>query len=303
MALWTQGVVYLCAVTMMVSMGNLIWLASYPKSGNTWMRAFLTNLMTNAERPAGINDLGTVAIGDSEPRRYEHLSGRSAAELDPAAVAALRPQVQALIAAEQPSSRFVKIHSAMMQASGHPSVNMQVTAGAIYVVRNPLDVALSFAHHLGSSVDDIIDLMARDNAMTDTTSVAVSELIGSWSQHVESWTARPNPGLHVVRYEDMLERPQTAFGNVAKFLQLKTPRARLERAIRHASFKVLRNQEDRSGFQERSEHAERFFRSGQAGGWRTELNQQQVDAIVTRHREQMARFGYLPDSDEEQAQS
>ena len=138
-------------------MGNLIWLASYPKSGNTWMRAFLTNLMTNAERPAGINELGAVAIGDSEPGRYERLSGKVASELDAAAVAALRPKVQAQIAAELPSTRFVKIHSAMMQTAGHPSVNMQVTAGAIYIVRNPLDVALSFAHHLGSSVDDVIE--------------------------------------------------------------------------------------------------------------------------------------------------
>ncbi len=296
MALWRHGVLSQNAKITMVSMGNLIWLASYPKSGNTWMRAFLTNLMTNAERPAGINELGAVAIGDSEPGRYERLSGKVASELDAAAVAALRPKVQAQIAAELPSTRFVKIHSAMMQTAGHPSVNMQVTAGAIYIVRNPLDVALSFAHHLGSTVDDVIDLMARDNTVTDSTPVAVSELIGSWSQHVASWTARPNPGLHVVRYEDMLSGPQSAFGKVVKFLQLQAPRPRIDKAIRHASFKVLRNQEERDGFRERSEHADHFFRSGKAGGWRDTLSPKQVSAIVDRHGEQMARFGYLPES-------
>jgi hypothetical protein len=295
MALGSLRVVSLCAKITMVSMGNLIWLASYPKSGNTWMRAFLTNLMTNAERPAGINELGTVTVGDSEPRRYEHLSGKKASELDAAAVATLRPQVQAQIAAESPSTRFVKIHSAMMQTAGQPCVNMQVTAGAIYIVRNPLDVALSFAHHLGSSVEDVIDLMARDNTVTDSTPIAVSELIGSWTQHVASWTAKLNPALHVVRYEDMLHSPQSAFGNVAKFLQLNAPRARIERAIRHASFKVLRNQEDRIGFHERSEHADHFFRSGTAGGWRKELSPDQIRAIVSVHCEQMTRFGYVPE--------
>jgi hypothetical protein len=295
MALGSLRVVSLCAKITMVSMGNLIWLASYPKSGNTWMRAFLTNLMTNAERPAGINELGTVTVGDSEPRRYEHLSGKKASELEAVAVATLRLQVQAQIAAESPYTRFVKIHSAMMQTAGQPCVNMQVTAGAIYIVRNPLDVVLSFSHHLGSSVDDVIGLMARNNAVTDSTPIAVSELIGSWTQHVASWTAKHNPALHVVRYEDMLQSPQSAFGNVAKFLQLDAPRARIERAVRHASFKVLRNQEKWNGFQERSEHADHFFRSGTAGGWRKELTPDQVRAIVSVHSEQMARFGYVPE--------
>tara|TARA_B100000676_G_scaffold285637_1_gene314404 strand:- start:116 stop:973 length:858 start_codon:yes stop_codon:yes gene_type:complete len=274
-------------------MGKLIWLASYPKSGNTWMRAFLTNLMTNAERPVGIDDLGTLAIGDSEPGRYETLSGKQAADLTPDDVAALRPRVHAQIAAEHPDTRFAKIHSAMMQLAGQPTVNMAVTAGAIYIARNPLDVAVSFSHHLGAGIDDIIELMGRDNALTDSTGVAISELIGSWSQHVLSWTAHPSPGLHVVRYEDMLAKPQKTFGGVVKFLGLDAPRCRIERAIHHASFKVLRNQEDKSGFRERSEKAERFFRSGRAGGWRDALSSAQVEAITERHREQMARFGYL----------
>ena len=116
-----------------------------------------------------------------------------------------------------------------------------------------------------------------------------------------SWTARPNPGLHVVRYEDMLERPQNAFGNIVKFLRLDATRQRIDKAIRHASFKVLRNQEERDGFHERSEHAERFFRSGKAGAWRDALTPRQVAAVVERHSKQMARFGYLPTPDRTEA--
>jgi hypothetical protein len=122
----------------------------------------------------------------------------------------------------------------------------------------------------------------------------VHELLGSWSEHVESWTARPSSGLHVVRYEDMLDKPQATFGGIAAFLGLKPPRERLERAIARSSFKVLQDKERRHGFKEKSEKAERFFREGRAGQWRKLLGPEQIDRVVSAHSHQMQRFGYLP---------
>ncbi len=274
-------------------MGNLIWLASYPKSGNTWMRAFIANLFANRERPVDINDLAMFAISESNPHHYELISGKPVSELDTETIARLRPVVQAKLASEYPDTRFVKIHSAIMRHSGHPSVNLQVTAGAIYMVRNPLDVAVSFSHHLGVSIDDVISLMDREYALTTTTTSDVAELIGSWSQHVRSWTGRPSASLHVVRYEDMLGNPLKAFGGVAKYLQVDVSKDRLTKAVRCASFKVLQDQEGRHGFNEQSPHAPRFFRSGQSGVWKQILTHNQVDTLVGRNKEQMAQFGYL----------
>jgi hypothetical protein len=274
-------------------MGNLIWLASYPKSGNTWLRAFLHNLMLASERPHDINRLGEISGGDVEPSRYAALAGRPVSELSVNEVAALRVPVQRQLAAESSTSRFVKTHSAVLDIAGHPTIDMTVTAGAVYVVRNPLDVAVSFSHHLGEPIDRIIDMMAEDYVNTPTTPDMMTDFIGSWSQHVASWTARPNPGLHVMRYEDMLDQPQRAFGDLVRFLGLDAPRKRIDKAIRHASFKVLRNQEDRTGFRERSPQAERFFRAGTKDQWRQALSGDQVERLVASHREQMARFGYL----------
>ncbi len=275
-------------------MGNLIWLASYPKSGNTWMRAFLHNLMLKGQQPHQINRLGDLTAGDVTPEHYAAVAGRSLDNMTPEQVAALRLPVQAALAREAPGSRFVKTHSAVLQFAGHPTINMAVTAGAIYIVRNPLDVAVSFSHHLGRPADDVIDLMATDNSHTSMSDNLMIDFIGSWSQHVESWTGRPSPGLHVVRYEDMLDDTYRTFADLVAFLGLSAPRARIERAIRHASFKVLRNQEDRDGFVERSEHAERFFRAGTAGQWRDVLSDDQVARVVDAHRDAMERFGYLP---------
>ena len=171
---------------------------------------------------------------------------------------------------------------------------MSVTAGAIYIIRNPLDVVVSFSHHLGRPFDDVIQLMATENSHTSMSDDMMIDFIGSWSQHVESWTGRPNPGLRTVRYEDMLDDTYRTFSGLVKFLGLDVPRPQLERAIRHASFKVLQKQEERDGFHERSEHAERFFRVGAKDQWRTALSAEQVASVVDVHRAAMERFGYIP---------
>ena len=276
-------------------MGNLIWLASYPKSGNTWLRAFLHNLMLKADQPHDINRLGEVTAGDVEPGLYEEIAGRPASDLTVNEVAALRARVQERLAARHEGSRFAKTHSAVMNFAGHPTFNMAVTAGAIYVVRNPLDVAVSFSHHLNEPVGRVIDVMAHDYVHTSTVADMMPDFLGSWSQHVESWTGRPNPGLHVMRYEDMLEQPTRTFGELVRFLGLDVERKRFDQAIRHASFKVLRRQEERAGFREKSPHAARFFRSGTKDQWQGVLTADQVEELVAAHRGQMARFGYLPE--------
>ena len=275
-------------------MGNLIWLASYPKSGNTWMRAFLHNLMLKGQRPHAINRLSDLTGGDVTPAHYAAVAGQQVDGMTAGQIAALRAPVQAALAGEAAGSRFIKTHSAVFEFAGHPTINLQVTAGAIYIIRNPLDVVVSFSHHLGRPVDDIMDLMATENSHTSMTGDLMIDFIGSWSQHVESWTGRPNPALHVVRYEDMLDSTYRTFADVVKFLGINAPRAQIERAIRHASFKVLQTQEERDGFSERSEHAERFFRAGTKDQWRTVLSNEQVARVVETHREAMGRFGYLP---------
>lgn len=99
----------------------------------------------------------------------------------------------------------------------------------------------------------------------------------------------------MVRYEDMLGKPQRTFAGIARFLGLKPPRDRLQRAIRFFSFKVMRGQEDRHGFRENvSVTSDRFFRQGTAGQWKQVLTPEQVARIVNDHRDQMNRFGYVP---------
>ncbi|MBT5434021.1 MAG: sulfotransferase domain-containing protein [Rhodospirillaceae bacterium] len=278
-------------------MGKIVWLASYPKSGNTWMRALLHNLFRNPDRPLPLNELGGGQLTTAEAALhwYQGLDPRPLAEIPQEELDALRLRVHAAIAASLPGNIFCKIHGAIFELRGTMTVNLDVSAGAIYIVRNPLDVVLSYADFQGISVDVATKGLGARNFELPRDSDNVSEPLGSWSQNVESWTGQPSPALHVVRYEDLIAKPVAAFGKVAKFLGIDAPRPRLERAVRFSSFKVLRGQEDRSGFAERSPAQERFFRSGRAGGWRDALSDEQVTAIVSDHREQMVRFNYVPD--------
>ena len=275
-------------------MGNIVWLASYPKSGNTWLRAFLLNLMTDAEQPVDINKMAALTQGDSQAKWYAEFDPRTPPALGAEDLARLRPKVHARIAASSANSVLVKTHNALVEVAGSAMISQSETAGVIYVVRNPLDVALSYADHLGVQVDRIIDLMATRGFATPASATHVPEHHSSWSNHVKSWTQLAHPGLHIVRYEDMASRPVVTFAAIARFLGMDPVRDALLRAVRYSSFKVLRAQERKNGFIERTPVQKSFFRAGKPGNWRAQLTQAQLRRLLDNHREQMERFDYVP---------
>jgi hypothetical protein len=276
--------------------GNIVWLASYPKSGNTWMRAFIYNLIENPARPGRIADLPGYFEEESKPRWYEPYAGEGGvAAMDFDQLMALRPRVHQDIAdSRERGTIFTKTHNLFGQLKGVPLHNLSVMAGAVYIVRNPLDVVLSVADHFGLTVDEAIDFMANEDTGTPTNEENVAGYMGSWSTHVQSWTLQPHPAIVVVRYEDLQDKPLKAFGSVAKLLGLGQDKTRLRKAIQFSSFRELKQQELAGGFIEKSPNSRHFFRKGSKNQWAESLTEQQVGAIVERHREQMQRFGYIP---------
>ena len=192
-------------------MGKIIWLASYPKSGNTWVRAFLHNLLRNPDSAYDINKITDFTTSDSSIEWYKMHDRRPWPEWSADEVAALRRKAQLSICASRREDIFVKTHNAMMTFRGHPLIHTDLMAGAIYVVRNPLDVVISLKHHYGCDLDTAIDVLADPSIGSTTNDKIVYEVHKNWSIHVDSWTSSPWPGLHVVRYEDMLSAPIRAF--------------------------------------------------------------------------------------------
>jgi hypothetical protein len=276
-------------------MGRIVWIASYPKSGNTWTRAFLHNLFRNPDTPFDINKMDALSANEAAVGNFAFVDDRPWQAWTSEDVAAARPKVQREIARTRPHNLFCKTHLALLNVHGHPTINMDVTAGGVYLVRNPLDIAPSLKDHQGLPMAKIIEMMNMTNFETPTTEKLVGEPWGNWSQNVESWTANPNPALHVMRYESMLADPIKAFTDLARFLNIDATKQRIRKAAEHSSFKALRRMEDRDGFWERTAAQKNFFRKGRAGSWREELTDEQAHAIVDTHRTQMERFGYVPE--------
>jgi hypothetical protein len=282
-------------------MGGIIWLASYPKSGNTWTRAFLHNFINQEEVPDGetydINRMNVLSTSDNGPVWFEKVLGKPVPEATHEEIARARPAVHKYIHDQSTGFIFLKTHNALVVHDNVPMHTPEFTAGAIYIVRNPLDVVISYSHHLGRTIDDTMEFMETTGYTAPTHDKAVFQIYGSWSENVYSWTKRPNHSLHVMRYEDMLGNPTEVFSELASFLQLPVEQERLQKAIAKSSFKNLQEMEKEKGFRERSQHAEKFFREGKAGQWKHELTINQIKRMVRAHGEQMDRFGYLKEAE------
>jgi len=282
---------------------GIYWLASYPKSGNTWMRVFLTNYRRRREGPVDINDLAETRPV-SLRLFFDDMLGIDSSLLTHSEVDGLRPAVYRKIAKDlRGKDRYFKIHDAFRRLpDGAPNFPADVTAGVVYIVRTPLDVVVSYAHHNRSSIDQAIGCMASDEHglfMTKTTRTdQLHQPLLSWSNHVRSWVDGSGLRLHIVRYEDMVGNATGTFTGVIRFVGAEERPDRIEKAIRFSSFEELQRQEHQHGFKEKAHSGQSFFRKGQVGAWRDALSAAQVSLIVDRHREMMQRFGYLSESGE-----
>lgn len=271
----------------------ILWLASYPKSGNTWLRAFLANYLRNGAEPEDINALPEFALGDMRIEPYVRVSKKQPAALSRDEINRLRPQAHRALAEASAGLVPVKTHSAVASIAGVPTITPDVTFGAIYIVRNPLDVAVSFSHHYAVSLDQAVHAICFKGLEIPAKEGHVVQIISDWSTHVRSWLNAPGLKLKMLRYEDMLTSPRLAFAEVCTFLGMPRDEARLRRAIRHSTFRVLAEQERQRGFVERARGADAFFRRGRAGTWRDELTPTQVEAILSHHRPLMGQLRYL----------
>jgi hypothetical protein len=281
----------------MISDKKIIWLASYPKSGNTWFRIFISNLFSSKTEPIDINELQDTTIA-SNRQLFDDIAGISSADLTKSEIEKLRPDVYEKMAAQSEVLLFMKIHDAFIFTSdGVPLVSETASKKIIYFVRNPLDVAVSFAHHLGVQVEKSVDIMCDDKYAfcnrTDRLHNQLEQRLFSWSNHIKSWTDQTIIPIKVIRYEDMLTNTFKVFSEAIKYIGMDYPDEIIQKAINHSSFSELQKQELSKGFKEKAPVADLFFRKGCNGTWREELSESCVKKLVTVHSEIMMKFGYL----------
>jgi len=273
-------------------MTGFVWLASYPKSGNTWLRLALHSLIAGG-REVDFRAPDTFAPIAASRADLEDVLDAPAGELTDEEAEALRPRLYEAQARTATAPLFRKVHDAWSTtATGEPLFPPALTLRTVYLVRDPRDVALSLAHHGGRDLDRTIARMA-DPAATFGSSGRrqLRQIVSTWSSHVESWL-RHGPELLLLRYEDMLADPEGALGRVALHLGLGASPAGIRRAVEATRFDRLRAAEDEHGFRESPAPGVRFFRRGVAGGWRDGLTPAQAARIEADHGPVMASLGY-----------
>ena len=277
-------------------MKNLIWLASYPKSGNTWLRAFLSNLTFEAKEPVNINKM-TPKYRANDKMLIERFTNLEPSELTESEIFNLRPKVYAELSKVSPNYPFIKIHDAYQKtAKGDFIIPTTQTHAVIYMVRNPIDIVGSLAHHQNISYDETIKFMANDHATINQTSSyyhrLAPELLLSWSNHLKSWT-HAGLNLLLVKYEDMHCKPLETFTKIVEFLGFDYSERQVKKAIAFSEFKVLKNQEQQTGFIDKNMNSLNFFRKGQVNSGIKELSQKQIEEVRRDHHIMMEQMGYL----------
>ena len=269
----------------------MILLASYPKSGNTWVRALLTHYFSvdgkvDLNRLEGFPQLTSRVV-------FDDMMGVSSADVSPERLRQLRGAFCLSFAQARPTERFVKVHE---QFDPVLFPNPPVT-GVVYLVRNPLTLALSYADHQAWPVERIVEFMCDPNAglyqQNTFNFVQLSQHLGRWDQHVQAWADRCDAPVCVIRYEDLCADPLQGLSKILLTCWGEGNPDRIAAAVRDCSLHRLAEQEKETGFQERNTRTERFFNRGEARSWKDELPTELADRIVAEFGETMERLGYL----------
>lgn len=277
---------------------GIFWLASYPKSGNTWFRIVLANVLNQTDHPISLNQINTGVAASSRGLMNTAL-GFDSSLLSHEEIDRLRPSIYTWYGDQEHKIHYFKTHDAYSYVQeNHPLIPAQGTLGALYFLRNPLDVAISFAHHFNCSIDQSIAIMGNKTfALYDGYGRAHPQLrqyFLSWSLHVQSWVSAHQIEVLVLRYEDMSFAPLSTFKKAMDFLKLDLVEDDLVSALGHTHIEKLQRQEQQYGFEEKSfVQQTQFFRKGIVGDWETTLTDKQIEQIISDHGEMMCKYGYL----------
>lgn len=268
-------------------MPRTVWLASYPKSGNTWFRFFIANLLHPGGEPLDLNNLPVSTPIASSRSHFDNLLGIPSALLNPAEIARLRPAADRELSCTWLEPLLLrKVHDAYTWlGDGQPMLGRSPDFAAIYIVRDPWDVAVSMTNHFDYTVNEAVDRLCTSDFTLARSHKGLSNQLAqrllSWEGHVMSWLDAPL-SLHLMRYEEMRNEPVRVFRGAVRFLGLPHDDEAIEAALDACRFERLQSQERDRRFNEAPRHTRQFFRSGKVG-----------EGLATLGADQLARLAAM----------
>ena len=268
---------------------GITWFASYPKSGNTWLRLMLEAYRCNGN--VNINDV-RICTSDGSRSVIMAVSPTAIEPLNLHGELLLRPAGLFYLLAMNKAPVYVKTHSCNLTYENcPPCIPPQITKRAIYVVRDPRSVLLSSCRFFDYSLPKMADCMDQNDFVLGPGERFCRTWASSWSNHVASWIGEDKFPVHVVRYEDMQADPTKELREILTFLEIDIDEGRLKRAVKATDIERMRKAEEKYGFTERSYKCDQFF-NGKTN-WEEELGARWAARIESDHGKVMEALGYL----------
>ena len=288
---------------------HIFWISSYPKSGNTLVRAIISALFFSRNGKFQLDQLKHTGQFERRDRLnlIKKINEEEFLNLDKLKI--LSKYWLTLQNNENMKIKkgfgFMKSHSSYVSMFNNWFTNLNNTAGYIYIIRDPRDVAISWAKHANLSYDDSISFMINFNsciewAQTNSElpeNIKPKTFLSSWDEHVLSWTKNnlDVPKL-VLKYEDLVYKKKEAVKIIVNFfeknfkIKFYSNDKKIANIVESTSFEELRSQESKFGFAEASSGV--FFRRGEKNQWKNELNVQQIARLENKFRDFINKFSY-----------
>ena len=276
----------------------IIWLASYPKSGNTWVRLFLNSLVFTSDTSVNIND---IKLGQFPARKYFNEITNNVDDV--------KEFIQNCNYAQSKLNldnkiRFFKTHNGLWKLGQHRFTDNENTLGIIHIVRDPRNVVTSIKNHYNyQTYEEALDFIKDENKILGKIGSKKEEdlptIASSWKLHYKSW--KNLGGLKskyvLIKYEDLIKDPVREFTKITSFIEkiseFKFNEKNILKAIENTRFDNLKKQEELNGFKESPKNSIKFFYLGAKNDWQNILDKKTKDDIEISFKNEMQDLGYL----------
>ncbi|MDA8580993.1 sulfotransferase domain-containing protein [Litoricolaceae bacterium] len=270
-------------------MTDIIWLASFPKSGNTWVKLIL-RAMNNGGELNDINDKAASASCSSKELSVKFLG--NVVDTEDYFRSKRNLIFERMVEASRGRRLIVKTHCCHILVSGQSLIPNHLSKGGILIIRNPFDVVCSVMNHFGLSVSDAIELLTSNKSQIGGSTKSYPDWLISWQAFHNSWLKNFDKPLLVVRYEDLLLEPEVHYARIARFVSKDLSAIELQKLIASTTFEAFRDLEEKTGFKEKPSQAANFFNRGQIGYFKDLLSQKAINQIQDSLGTHMEKVGY-----------
>jgi hypothetical protein len=276
----------------------IIWLASYPKSGNTWVRVFLNTLFYTKDNDPDLNNL---SIGQFPNRKHFENIVDNVDDLNEFSKNCINAQLKINLSKE---TIFFKTHHALWENGKFKFTDIQTTLGVIYIVRDPRNVITSLKNHFNfKNYNDSLNFLIDEKKIIGKKSSKKQEdlphIISSWKNHFNSWKKMKKNYL-LVKYESLINNPEKEFMKITsyleKVLEKKFDKLKILNAIKRCSFDNLKKKEQIYGFREAPKYLNNskiFFNLGPKNDWKKIIDKDISKKIEKEFEKEMLELNYL----------